>query len=157
MKMENTIKVARYRNTPYIFNYATNGGTKRYEWSGSKGNKIDTKTLPLEAVDWLMMNSTCFKRGELVILEETEEAKEIIENLGSDKEEYQNNTNSKEKILELLRGHHQTLQKKLKEITVDSEKKFIVDVAKEISDELTGVKLKYIAEWMGTPQDVLFD
>lgn len=155
--MEQMIKVARYRNTPYIFNFNSNGGTKRYEWAGSKNDKHDTKNLSVEAVDWLMMNSTCFKRGELVIIEESDETKEIVSNLGSDIEDYMNNTHSKEEIIAILEGHHQTMQKKLKEITVDSEKKFVIDVAKEISDKLASGKLTFLAEWMNVPKDVLFN
>ena len=35
------IKLARYRNTPYIVNFETNGNMKSYSWSGSKGKKYD--------------------------------------------------------------------------------------------------------------------
>jgi hypothetical protein len=155
--MEKMIKVARYRNTPYIFNFNTNGGTKRYEWAGSKNGKYDIKQLSEEAVDWLLMNSTCFKRGELVILEDSEEAKEIINNLGGDLENYSNNTHTREEVLQILQGHHKTMEKKLSEITVDSEKQFVIDVAREISADLASGKLKFLAEWMGTTQDILFD
>lgn len=154
--MEKMIKVARYRNAPYIFNFVTNGGTKRYEWSGSKGNRIDVKQLPVEAVDWLMMNSTCFKHGELVILEEDDKSKEIVENLGDELEEYKKNTNTREEIEKHLRGNFMKMKKWLAEITIESEKKFIIEIAKELKDELTGGKLKHISEWVGIPQDVLF-
>ncbi|QWU14432.1 hypothetical protein SAMN04487895_101744 [Paenibacillus sophorae] len=154
--MEKIIKVARYRNTPYVFNFIGNGGTKRYEWSGSKGNKFDTKQLPEEAVDWLMMNSECFRKGELVIIEDSEESKEIIENLGGDLDEYKSNIHTKEEILKILQGNYMKMQKELFEITVASEKKFVIDIAKEIGDDLSGGKLKFLAEWMDIPQDVLF-
>lgn len=155
--MEQSIKVARYRNTPYIFNFNTSGGTKRYEWAGSKNGKFDVKSLSQEAVDWLMMNSSCFRRGELVIIEDSDNAKEVVNNLGGDLEDYTNNIHSKDEILDILKGHHMTMQKKLNEITVDSEKRFVLDIAKEISDELAGGKLNYLAEWMGVDRDVLFD
>ncbi|OME55390.1 hypothetical protein BSK59_12990 [Paenibacillus odorifer] len=154
--MEQTIKVARHRSTPYVFNYNTNGGTKRYEWSGSVGSRIDSKLLPNEAVDWLLMNSTCFRMGELVIIEDSEQAKEIVENLGSDLDEYKNNIRTKDEIISILQGNFQKMQKTLNSITVDAEKKFVVEIAKELSSDLIGSKLKFIAEWMGVPQDILF-
>lgn len=155
--MEQMIKVARHRSTPYVFNYNTNGGTKRYEWSGCMGNKIDSKTLPIEAVDWLLMNSTCFRMGELVIVEDTEHAKEIVENLGSDINDYKNNIRTKEEIVQLLQGNFMKMQKSLNLITIDAEKKFVIEIAKELSNELVGAKLKFMAEWTGVPQDILFD
>jgi hypothetical protein len=155
--MENTnIKVARHRSTPYVFNFNTNGGTKRYEWSGSIGNKIDTKALPIEAVDWLLMNSTCFRMGELVIVEDSEQAKEIVENFGADIVDYKNNIRTKEEIVSLLQGNFPKMQKMLNAISVDAEKKFVIEVAKELSGELVGAKLKFLAEWMDVPQDILF-
>lgn len=154
--MEKMIKVARYRNTPYIFNFVTNGGTKRYEWVGSKGDRIDVKSLPVEAVNWLMMHSLCFKRGELVIIEDTEDAKEIVENLGDELEEYKLNINTKEEIIKNLNGNFMKMKKWLEGVTVDSEKKFVIEIAKELKDDLAGGKLKFIAEWADVPQDILF-
>jgi hypothetical protein len=64
--MEKTIKVARHRTSQYTVNYPTNnGGVKAYIWAGSKGKKVDTKELPSEVVEYLLLNSLCFKEGEL--------------------------------------------------------------------------------------------
>lgn len=156
--MTDLIKIARYRNTPYVFNFKHNGGTKvsTYEWAGSKKSKFDIKEIPIEAVSWLQMNSSCFKSGELVIIDDNEEAQHIVTNMGEDKESYVNNSHSKEDIINLLNGHAATMKSALEKINEASEKRFVIDIAKEMSEELSGGKLKFLAEWMDIPQDVLF-
>lgn len=149
------IKIARYRNIPYTVNYIVNGGIKTYQWSGSKGNKYEIKELPIEIVDWLSMNSRCFSDGELVILGNSQEAKEAISNI-DDIEKYENNTNTKEDIVKILEGNINKMKSALEKITVNEEKRFVIEVAKEIKLD-SAAKLKFLSEWMGVPQDVLFD
>lgn len=154
--MENIIKVARYRTAPYIVNYPTNnGGIKTYQWSGSKGDKVDIKPLPQEVVDYLLINSACFRLGELKIIEDTPVAKEVVESI-DDVEEYLNNTHTKEEAVKILEGNFNKMKTELKKVTNKDEKKFFVDVAKEIKLD-SNSKLKYIAEWYGVKQDILFD
>lgn len=152
--MEKMINIARYRNTPYTVNFITNGGLKTYQWSGSKNGKTDIKPIPTEVVDWLLMNSVCFRDGELVIVDDTPEAKEVVSNI-DDIESYENNTHTREEIVKLLNGNVNKLKAELKKITVDSEKRFVIQVAKEEKIESVSV-LKALAEWAGIPQDVLF-
>lgn len=153
--MEKMISIARYRNTPYSVNYnMNNGSVKSYQWSGSTSNKHDIKPVPEEVVNWLLMNSVTFRDGELVIVEDTDDAKEAVSNIG-DIEEYQNNTNSREEIVKLLKGNVNKLKAELKKITVDSEKRFILDVAREEKIDSVSV-LKALSEWAEIPQDVLF-
>ena len=73
--MEEKIKLARYKKTPYSVRFEG----KRYEWGGSKGRQYSTKEVPPEVVDYLSLNTTALKNGELVILdiESNENAKEI--------------------------------------------------------------------------------
>lgn len=148
------IKVERLRNIPYVFNYRTETGIKRYEWSGSKNGKTDIKLLPEDAVNYLLMNSTCFKEGELRIIEDSEEAKEIVENI-DDKESYKANTHTREEIIKLLNGNINTMKKEFSQITNQQEKLFILEIAKEIKlDSLS--KQKVIADMLNTPVDILF-
>jgi len=149
-----TIKVARYRNVPYTVNYILNGSMKTYTWSGSKGNKYEVKEIPQEVVDWLVMNSQCFNDGELVIVEDSEEEKEIVDTI-IEKEQYKNNTHSKEEIIKILNSSFNTMKSKLEKITVNEEKRFVVDVAKEIKLD-SAQKQKYLADWIGVPVDILF-
>lgn len=149
------IKIARYRTTPYIVNFTTNGGIKTYSWTGSKGSKIDTKPVPEEVVDWLVMNSVCFRDGELAIIEESEQAKEIVSNI-DDIEEYKNNTHSKDQAVKILEGNINKMKSELKKITNKDEKKFFVDVAKEINLD-SSAKQTFLAEWYGVKKDILFD
>ncbi|MCM3110031.1 hypothetical protein [Lederbergia lenta] len=152
--MEKTIKVARYRSFPYIVNYLTNGGTKTYQWAGSKGKKVDIKPIPEEVVDYLMMNSACFRQGDLVIIEDTEDAKELVENI-DDVDQYKNNSQNKDEITKILTGNFNKMKSELNKVTNKDQKKFIVDTAKEIKLD-SDSKLKFIAEWFGVKRDILF-
>ena len=149
-----TIKVARYRNVPYVVNYNLNGMPRTYTWAGSKNGKYEVKEIPEEVVNWLVMNSQCFNDGELVIVDESEDAKEIVDNI-IEKEQYENNTHTKEEIIKILNSNYNTMVSKLEKITVNEEKRFVIDVAKEI--KLDSVKKqKYLADWVGVPADILF-
>lgn len=154
MSEQKTMKVARYRNSPYTVNFITNGGLKTYQWASSKDKKTDIKALPTEVVDWLLMNSVTFSEGELVIVDETEEAKEAISNI-DDTEKYENNTHSREEIVKLLEGNHLKMKSELSKVTVLQEKQYIVDIAKEINLDSSS-KQKFLAEWLDVPVDVLF-
>lgn len=154
--MEETVKVARHRTSQYIVNYPTNnGGIKTYIWSGSKGLKVDVKPLPQEVVEYLLLNSMCFKDGELKIVEDTEKAKEVVESI-DDVEAYRNNSHTKEEAIKILEGNLNKMKKELEKVESKQEKKFFVDVAKEIKLD-SNSKLKFLAEWYGVKQDILFE
>ena len=148
------IKVARYRTSPYIVNFETNGGIKSYSWTGSKGKKIDIKELPEEVIEWLTMNSVCFRDGELAIIEEDEKSKDAVANI-DDVEEYKNNSHSKEEAAKLLEGNINKMKTELKKVTNKDEKKFFIEVAKEIEID-SNAKLNFLAEWFGVKKDILF-
>jgi hypothetical protein len=154
--MEELIKVARQRTSQYIVNYPTNtGGLKTYIWAGSKGLKVDIKPLPSEVVEYLLLNSMCFRDGELKIIEDTPTAKEVVESI-DDVEEYRNNSHTKEEAIKILEGNFNKMKTELNKITNKQEKKFFVDVAKEIELDANS-KLKFISDWYGVKQDILFE
>lgn len=148
------IKLARYRTTPYVVNMETNGGLKSYSWSGSKGKKHDTKEVPEEVVDWLTMNSVCFNDGELVIVGESKKAKELVSNIDN-VEEYENNTHSRDEAVQILEGNTNSMKSELNKITNKDEKKFFIEIAKEIELD-SNAKLTFLAEWFGVKKDILF-
>lgn len=150
------IKIARYRNTNYFVRCPLAGGEKQYTWTGAKGSKVDVKEIPEEVFDYLTMNSRCFDNGELVIMQESKESKEAVENI-ADKETYEKNTHTKDEIVAILKGNFGKMKKELNDITVDSEKQFVLSVAQEMADDLAKGKIDFIAEWMGTEADILFD
>lgn len=154
MSDNKTLKVARYRNSPYTVNYITNGGLKAYQWSPSKHNKTDVKDLPIDVVDWLLMNSVTFSEGELVIVEESEEAQDAISNI-DDTEKYENNTHSRDEIVKILEGNFMKMKSELSKVTVNQEKQYIVNIAKEIKLDSSS-KQKFLADWLEVPADVLF-
>lgn len=150
------VTLARYRNTDYTVRCEINGNMKKYTWKGSKGNKIDKKQVPQEVVDWLNMNTQCFNKGKLVVEGEGKLAASLRDDF-AEPEVYEANTNSREDIQEALLGHHKTLEKFLSEITVDDEKRFVIDVAVELKDQLTGATQNRISEFAGIERDILFD
>src|SRR5690554_1745281 len=106
------IKLARYRNTNYFVRCPLAGGEKQYTWTGAKGNKVDIKEVPQDVFDYLTMNSLCFDKGELVIIEDNEESKQAKENI-ADQESYEKNSHSKDEIEKILKGNFAKMKKEL--------------------------------------------
>lgn len=154
--MSKTLNVARYRNVPYTVNFFENGGgMKSYYWEGTRNKKMpNIKAIPQEVVEWLVINSQCFKDGELVIVEDSDNAKETVEMI-SDQEDYRNNTHTREEIESLLNGSINKMKAEFEKITSTTEKRFVIEIAKEIKVD-SAAKQKFIAEWAGVPADVLF-
>lgn len=154
--MSEKIKLARYRRTPYFVRCEVGGSEKQYTWNGSRGDRVDTKDIPREVVDYLTMNTRCFDQGELVIVEDKEKIDEIKDGI-ADKDAYEKHIHSREEIEKILKSSLPKMKKSLDEIEIDSEKQFVIDVAQEMSDDLPTGKVKALAEWMGVEKDILFD
>lgn len=154
--MSEKVKLARYRNTSYFVRYDADGSNRQFTWNGSKNGKAEIKEVPREVVEWLSMNSICFDKGELVIIEEDEKAKEIKDGI-VEIETYENNTHTQEEIEKILNGNINKMKAELKKITVDSEKQFVIEVASSFKDDLTKGKLDFLAEWMGIDSSILFE
>lgn len=149
------ILVGRLRPVPYTINYTNSqGNIQSYIWQGSKGKKVDSKSIPQMVVDYLSMNSTCFTDGELVIMEE-EAKKDILDSI-DEPDKYENNTHSREEIEKILNSTVASMKKQLNKIDVLSEKHFVVQVAKEMELD-SKTKLKFLAEWLGVAEDLLFE
>lgn len=155
MSEEKNVMVARYRPSDFIVNYVSfNGDRKRYVWNGSKGERFDKKLIPQSVVDDLTMTDSLFSDGELVLLDEESE-KILLEGI-DDMEKYKNNTHSKQEIKEILGESLVSMKAKLKKIDVTEEKQFVVDIAREVKLDSKN-KLKFLAEWLGVDEDLLFD
>lgn len=152
---DDKIKVYRYRTTPYIVNFPTPTGVQSYTFSGSKKEKKDFKMLPSEVVQWLQMSTSCFKKGQLVIEKETISKDSEVYIDEEDLKEYEKNTHTREEVESILTGNFPKMKSLLKDITSDSEKRFFIDVAKEIKLDSVG-KRKALAEWIDLDVDLLF-
>lgn len=141
--MEKVI-LARYKNTDYIVNYEH----KRYLWPGAKGNIVTKKAVPFEVYEWLAMQTSAIKNGELVLDKSNENIEELKENI-FEIEEYEANSISKEEIKKLLEGNFKKMESELNKINIDSTKRFVLSVAREINLE-SAAKQRFIKEWMGT-------
>ncbi len=154
--MSDKIKLARYRNTGYFVKYDADGSNRQYTWNGSKNGRVDIKEVPKEVVEWLSMNSICFDKGELVIVEDNDNVKEIKDGI-MEIETYENNTHTEEEIEKIIKGNFMKMKSELNKITVDSEKQFVIQVAIKFKDELTKGKIDFLAEWMNIDASILFD
>lgn len=141
--MEKVI-LARYKNTDYTVNYEN----KRYVWYGSKGNIISKKEVPIDVYEWLTMHTYTFQNGELVLDGTNENLEELKENI-YEIDEYNANAISKEDIIKLLNGNFKKMEAEFKKIEIDSTKRFVLAVAREINLE-SSAKQRFIKEWLGT-------
>ncbi|BDR74186.1 hypothetical protein K144316041_p20250 (plasmid) [Clostridium tetani] len=146
------IKLGRYKLIPYTVRYVDEGGMmKQYEWAGMKGEKVDVKSVPEELVNFLEMNSFCFRQGELKIIEDTKIAKEIVENL-SDKEEYKKNALTRDEMLELLNGNYKKLESEVKSMNKETVN-CLIDLAKEIKMD-SSAKQRILSEAIGMDKNI---
>lgn len=148
--MSKQIKLARYRNTPYSVLYEG----KQYVWNPAKNGKASVREVSEELFDYLTVNSLCFDRGQLVIVDE---AKEELEQHIEDVESYKSNVHTQEEIEKILKGNLQKMKSELNRITADAEKQFVISIAKELQQDLTKSKIDFIAEWRGVKPEILFD
>lgn len=147
-----TVKIARYRSTPYKVNYKVNGGGIRpFKWEGSKNKRNHTLDIPLEVVEWLLYSTVAFKNGELVIVEDNETTKML-----TDYSDINNNTHSREDIEKLLNGKINVLKEELSKIIDEGEKRFVLSVVREVKPD-SAAKMKAISEWAGIPSFAIID
>lgn len=150
------VKLARNRNTAYFVRCPLAGGEKQYTWARARNGKTDVHEVPQEVFDYLTLNSRCFDEGELEIVEESDEKlKELKGNLG-DPESYENNTHKEDEIEKLLKGNFPKMKSALNAITSDSEKQFVISVAKKIASGLAKGKIDFLSQWMNVESDILF-
>ena len=150
------VKLARHRNSGYFVRAFVSSGEKQYNWVGTKGNKTDIKEVPKEVYEYLTMNSRCLDQGELVLVDDNEDIEELKNSI-VDRDSYDKNTHTKAEVEKILKGNFPKMKKTLNDITVDSERQFIINVAKEMSGELAKGKIDFLSEWMGIDSDILFD
>ena len=137
------VVLARYRKGDYVVNDPTT--RKRYFWAGSKGNMISKLSVPRETFDWLAMSTTCLSKSSLVVVEDKD--KEEL-NYTTDLEQLTNNVHTREEIEKILTGNYKAMEKKLNEITNVDEKKFVLEVAKELKID-SSTKRAFIVKWAG--------
>lgn len=138
------VTLVRYKNTDYTVNYEN----KRYFWAGSRGNIVSKKDVPLDVYEWLAMNTYTLRNGELVLDKSNEKIEELKENI-YEIEEYEVNSISKEEIKKILEGNFKKMESELKKIEVETTKRFVLEVAREIKLE-SSAKQRFIKEWLGT-------
>ena len=138
------VTLLRHRGTEYVVNYEN----KKYVWPPSRGNIVSKKDVPMDVYEWLTSYTTAFRFGELVLDETNENIDELKEHI-YEIEEYEANSISKDEIKKILEGNFKKMESELNKIKLDSTKRFVLDVAKEIKIE-SAAKQRFIKEWLGT-------
>ena len=138
------VTLLRHRGTKYVVNYEN----KKYVWPPSRGNIISKKDVPMDVYEWLTSYTTAFRFGELVLDETNENIDELKEHI-YEIEDYEVNSISKDEIKKILEGNFKKMESELNKIKLDSTKRFVLDVAKEIKIE-SAAKQRFIKEWLGT-------
>ena len=138
------VTLLRHRGTEYVVNYEN----KKYVWPPSKGNVVSKKDVPVDVYEWLTSYTTAFRFGELVLDKTNENIDELKEHI-YEIEDYEVNSISKEEIKKILEGNFKKMESELNKIKLDSTKRFVLDVAKEIKIE-SAAKQRFIKEWLGT-------
>lgn len=138
------VTLLRHRGTEYVVNYEN----KKYVWPPSKGNIVSKKDVPMDVYEWLASYTTAFRFGELVLDKTNENIDELKEHI-YEIEEYEANSISKDEIKKILEGNFKKMESELNKIKLDSTKRFVLDVAKEIKIE-SAAKQRFIKEWLGT-------
>lgn len=138
------VTLLRHRGTEYVVNYEN----KKYVWPPSRGNIVSKKDVPMDVYEWLTSYTTAFRFGELVLDKTNENIDELKEHI-YETEEYEANSISKDEIKKILEGNFKKMESELNKIKLDSTKRFVLDVAKEIKIE-SAAKQRFIKEWLGT-------
>ena len=138
------VTLLRHRGTEYVVNYEN----KKYVWPPSRGNIVSKKDVPMDVYEWLTSYTTAFRFGELVLDETNENIDELKEHI-YEIEDYEVNSISKDEIKKVLEGNFKKMESELNKIKLDSTKRFVLDVAKEIKIE-SAAKQRFIKEWLGT-------
>ena len=138
------VTLLRHRGTEYVVNYEN----KKYVWPPSKGNIISKRDVPMDVYEWLTSYTTAFRFGELVLDKTNENIDELKEHI-YEVEDYEANSISKDEIKKILEGNFKKMESELNKIKLDSTKRFVLDVAKEIKIE-SAAKQRFIKEWLGT-------
>lgn len=138
------VTLLRHRGTEYVVNYEN----KKYVWPPSRGNIVSKKDVPMDVYEWLTSYTTAFRFGELVLDKTNENIDELKEHI-YEIEDYEANSISKDEIKKILEGNFKKMESELNKIKLDSTKRFVLDVAKEIKIE-SAAKQRFIKEWLGT-------
>ena len=138
------VTLLRHRGTEYVVNYEN----KKYVWPPSRGNVVSKKDVPMDVYEWLTSYTTAFRFGELVWDKTNENIDELKEHI-YEIEDYEVNSISKDEIKKILEGNFKKMESELNKIKLDSTKRFVLDVAKEIKIE-SAAKQRFIKEWLGT-------
>lgn len=148
--MSKTIKLARLRELEYIVNYSDSNSIRTYIWAGAKGANKVVREVPFEVYEYLLLRTSCFKDGELVVADNEPSKIELEENM-PELEDYKSNTRSREEIVKLLKGNINAMKKELNRVTSITEKRFVKSITDELAENGDGIastKLAFINEWV---------
>lgn len=147
------VKLRRLRNAPYEINFNNGVQIEHYAFQPSKGKLCTEREVSDACYAYLLQNSTCFKDGELQVVDvPVEKLEEDIMEI----DEYKANCHTREEVEKILGMQYKKMESEIKKITNKSELGYFVDVAKEIGLDSVS-KQKILAEALGTTSELLFE
>ncbi|MBY6838835.1 hypothetical protein [Clostridium botulinum] len=164
--MENKITLVRKQPTPFEVNYPLslpNGQLTHFDWTGTKGNIVSKRDVPVEVFQWLKDSTTTFKDGCLIVDDNIEQeldgdSQYLINSVKDEQSEIKKAIKTRVEIEEMLStGNQNVLKKALNDLTKDVEdeeqikeiKNYIYRTAIDIGVD-SNAKRKVICDWYGT-------
>ncbi|MBZ9693188.1 hypothetical protein [Clostridium sp. M14] len=164
--MENKITLVRKQPTPFEVNYPLslpNGQLTHFDWTGTKGNIVSKRDVPVEVFQWLKDSTTTFKDGCLIVDDNIEQeldgdSQYLIDSVKDEQSEIKKAIKTKTEIEQMLTtGNQNVLKKALNDLTKDVEdeeqikeiKNYIYRTAIDIGVD-SNAKRKVICDWYGT-------
>jgi len=139
-------KVARNRSFEFTVNCPIT--KKETKFLGSRNGFTDVKDIPEETFNWLMASTTTFKDGELALVEEDGLVELKKATYEEEFESIKANTHTRDEIVKILNGNTNAMKKQLESITIPEEKRFVVEIAKDIKLDSVA-KVDFIKAWSG--------
>jgi len=149
--MENR-KIKLERRRFYAFTVNCPKTNKTYYWAAPMQGKPSIVEVSQDTYDYLFMQTTAFKDGELVVLDEVAKEEFKIAISEEEMETITSNTNTKERIEEILNLTTNSMKAELNKITDPEEKSFVILVAQEMELD-SAAKRKFLNEWKGIEID----
>lgn len=164
--MENKITLVRKQPTPFEVNYPLslpNGQLTHFDWTGTKGNIVSKRDVPVEVFQWLKDSTTTFKDGCLIVDDNIEkeldgDSQYLIDSVKDEQSKIKKAIKTKAEIEQMLTtGNQNVLKKTLNDLTKDVEdeeqikeiKNYIYRTSIDIGVD-SNAKRKVICDWYGT-------
>lgn len=162
---KNTVTLVRKQADTFEVNYPfalPDGKLTHFDWTGTKGNIISKRDVPVEVFQWLKDSTTTFTSGQLLVEDKDnqdleEDVEYLVEDVREKQAEIKEAIKTKDEIEKMLKDGNQNVLKKalndlVKDISDEDQlkevKSYIYRTAIDIGID-SSAKRKVICEWYG--------